>query len=94
VLVRTVIRAERHGRPATISVNYRLRPEGEQWRIYDVITEDVSVLQNYRAQFNRIIAKDGVEGLITRMRNRLEKGEPGKPDGGAVEASPTRSTNE
>ena len=74
VLVKTVIHAERGGRPAHISVDYRLKPEGNSWRIYDVITEDVSVLQNYRAQFNRIIAKDGVDGLIARMRARLKKG--------------------
>ncbi|MBI5546223.1 MAG: ABC transporter substrate-binding protein [Deltaproteobacteria bacterium] len=75
VLVKTLIRAQRRGRPARISVNYRLRAEGDHWRIFDVITEDVSILQNYRAQFNRIIAKDGVDGLIARMKAKLEKGE-------------------
>ncbi|HEY3449643.1 MAG TPA: ABC transporter substrate-binding protein [Myxococcales bacterium] len=74
VLVKTVILAEKAGRPTRISVDYRLRPEGNAWRVYDVITEDVSVLQNYRAQFNRIIAKEGVDGLIARMHARLKKG--------------------
>jgi ABC-type transporter MlaC component len=36
----------------------------------------VSILDNYRSQFNRIIAKDGVKGLIGRMKAKLEKGEP------------------
>jgi phospholipid transport system substrate-binding protein len=75
VLVRTVILAERSGRPARISVDYRVRSEGDRWRIYDVVTEGVSVLQNYRAQFNRIIAKEGVDGLIGRMHARLRKGD-------------------
>jgi len=77
VLVKTAIRAEKEGRPAKISVDYRLRVEGDHWRVFDVVTEGVSVLQNYRAQFNRIVAKEGVDGLIARMRARLEKGEKG-----------------
>jgi phospholipid transport system substrate-binding protein len=79
VLVKTFVRAQKNGRPTKISIDYRLRPEGDQWRVYDVITEEVSILQNYRTQFNRIIAKDGVDGLLTRMRSRLEKGEKVEP---------------
>ncbi|MGC4117940.1 MAG: ABC transporter substrate-binding protein [Myxococcales bacterium] len=79
VLVRTLIHAEKGGRPTRISVDYRLRIEGNDWRVYDVITEEVSVLQNYRTQFNRIVAKEGVDGLIARMHARLQKGSTDKP---------------
>lgn len=72
VVVRSIIRATRNGRPSKISVDYRLRQEGTTWHIYDVITEEVSILDNYRSQFNRIIAKDGVDGLISRMKSKLQ----------------------
>lgn len=74
VIVRTVIRAKKNGRPTKIHVDYRLVAVADGWRVYDVITEDVSILDNYRSQFNRIIAKDGVDGLITRMKAKLGKG--------------------
>lgn len=74
VRVRTIIRVEKNGRPSKMSVDYDLRPEGGGWRVFDVVTEEVSILKNYRAQFNRIIAKEGVDGLITRMKSKLAKG--------------------
>lgn len=77
VTVKTVIKAEKNGRPTKIFVDYTLRPEGAGWRVFDVITEEVSILKNYRNQFNKIIAKDGVDGLIAKMRNKLEKGDKG-----------------
>jgi phospholipid transport system substrate-binding protein len=75
VLVKTVIKAERAGRPVEIPVDYVLHPEASGWRAYDVITDEVSILKNYRSQFNRIIAKDGVDGLIRRMKTKLDKHE-------------------
>jgi len=73
VLVKTVVKATRSGRPVEIPVDYVLRSEASGWRAYDVITDDVSILKNYRAQFNRIIGKEGVDGLIKRMKAKLDK---------------------
>jgi phospholipid transport system substrate-binding protein len=75
VLVKTIIKAERGGRPVEIPVDYLLHSEGDHWRAYDVITDDVSLVTNYRSQFNRIISKEGPDGLIKRMKARLEKNE-------------------
>ncbi len=76
VLVRTTIQAERKGRPFEISVDYLLHPEGDSWRVYDIVTDEVSLLKNYRSQFNRIIAKEGVDGLIRRMKAKLVENKP------------------
>ncbi len=89
VLVRTVIRTEKDGRPSKVSADYLLHPEGDRWRVFDIVTEEVSILQNYRGQFNKIIAKDGVDGLISRMKARLEKGE--KADKAKAEAKPAQA---
>ena len=75
VLVKTIIKAERGGRPVEIPVDYLLHSESDHWRAYDVITDDVSLVTNYRSQFNRIISKEGPDGLIKRMKARLEKNE-------------------
>jgi phospholipid transport system substrate-binding protein len=52
------------------SVNYRLhRIEGE-WKIYDVIVEDISIVSNYRSQFSRILAKGSLDDLLTQLRQK------------------------
>jgi phospholipid transport system substrate-binding protein len=71
VLVKTVVHAEKKKRPVQISVHYLLSKDKGTWRVLDVITDDVSMLKNYRSQFNRIIAKDGVPGLLAKMRKKL-----------------------
>ena len=57
-----------------IPIDYRLQKEGERWRAYDVLIEGVSLVANYRSQFNRIIDREGFAGLLTKMRNRLASG--------------------
>ena len=53
-----------------MSVDYVLRKEGDTWRAYDLVTDGVGLVENYRAQFNKIIAKEGVAGLLERMRKK------------------------
>jgi phospholipid transport system substrate-binding protein len=40
------------------------------WKVYDVVIEDISLVNNYRAQFNRVLAKSSVEDLLKRMREK------------------------
>lgn len=71
VIVRTVIHAEANGRPVTTRVDYVVHPDGGSWRVFDVITDDVGMIRNYRSQFNRIIAKEGVDGLLAKMKKKM-----------------------
>jgi phospholipid transport system substrate-binding protein len=48
-------------------VDYRMRQEKGAWRIVDIIVDDVSTVENYRSSFNRIIKKEGMDGLIARL---------------------------
>lgn len=48
-------------------VDYRMREAGGSWRIVDIVVDDVSTVENYRASFNRIIKKEGMDGLIARL---------------------------
>ena len=47
---------------AAYSINYRLRLVGNDWKVYDVVIENISVVNNYRSQFNRVISKSSYEG--------------------------------
>ncbi|TMA95374.1 MAG: ABC transporter substrate-binding protein [Deltaproteobacteria bacterium] len=52
------------------SVNYRLHNVNGDWKIYDVVIEDISLVSNYRSQFNRVLAKGSFEELLTRMKEK------------------------
>ncbi len=48
-------------------VTYAMRLQGSAWRIVDIVVDEVSTVENYRASFARIISREGVEGLIERL---------------------------
>lgn len=52
----------------SIPVDYSVRPIDGAWRIYDVVIEGVSLVANYRSQFNDILSKDSPDVLIERVR--------------------------
>jgi len=51
-----------------VSIDYRLQSAGSEWKVYDVVIDHVSLVENYRSQFNRIIAASSFENLLQRMR--------------------------
>ena len=56
-----------------IPIEYRMRRRGEQWRVYDVVIEGVSLIASYRTQFNRIIRSSSFEELVRKMRSRQDE---------------------
>ncbi len=52
------------------SVNYRLHNENGDWKVYDVVVEDISLVNNYRAQFNRLLASSSYQELVRRMKEK------------------------
>ena len=55
----------------SFSVVYRLHRKGDEWLIHDVVAENVSLVQNYRNQFSRIIAQSSAAGLIDTLKRKL-----------------------
>jgi phospholipid transport system substrate-binding protein len=56
-----------------IGLNYKLKKEGTAWKIYDVIVDDASLLDNYKYQFDKIISKEGYPNLVHRMESKLQE---------------------
>jgi phospholipid transport system substrate-binding protein len=52
------------------SLEYRLRLIGKDWKAYDVVIENVSIVNNYRSQFARLINKSSYEGLIRALKEK------------------------
>jgi phospholipid transport system substrate-binding protein len=53
-----------------IPVLYKMRTRDQKWRVYDIVIEGVSLVNNYRTQFNDILAKSSFEGLIKKLREK------------------------
>ena len=59
------------GQGPAIDVNYRLHLVGSEWKVYDMVIDQVSIVSNYRSQFNRILQNASLEELVKKL---LEKG--------------------
>src|SRR5438045_854607 len=51
-----------------VPVDYRLHSKDGRWLVYDVIIEGVSLVSNYRTQFNKIVQTESYDALILRLR--------------------------
>jgi phospholipid transport system substrate-binding protein len=66
---------------AEVPIDYRLLKKGPRWLVYDVNVEGVSLVSNYRTQFNKIIQTSSFEDLIQKLKTKqgeLSGGEPSK----------------
>lgn len=56
-----------------INLNYKLKSDGGEWKIYDVIVDEASLVSNYKYQFNSIITKHSYDELVRRMTKKLDE---------------------
>src|SRR5208337_4803011 len=56
-----------------ISISYRMILKDGTWKVYDVVVENVSLVLNYRTQFNEILAKNSPEQLLTILRKKVKE---------------------
>jgi phospholipid transport system substrate-binding protein len=62
-----------------IPVDYRMRRKDGRWRVFDVSIEGVSLVNNYRSQFNSVIQSSSYNGLVDRLRSLKESGAAASP---------------
>lgn len=55
------------------TILYRTHLVKGEWKVYDVVIENVSLVNNYRSQFNRVINNSSYEELIRRMKEKQEE---------------------
>ena len=56
------------------SINYKAHLLGADWRVYDVVVENISLVNNFRSQFSRVIANASYEELVRRLKAKLDVG--------------------
>jgi phospholipid transport system substrate-binding protein len=52
------------------TLDYRLKKDGGKWMVYDVVIEGVSLVANYRSQFNRIVRGQGYDALVKKLKEK------------------------
>ena len=55
---------------AEFSINYKLHSVDKEWKVYDIVIEDISLVNNYRSQFDRVIARSSFEELVRMMKEK------------------------
>lgn len=54
------------------SINYKAHLISNEWKVYDVVAENISLVNNYRSQFTRVIAHESYEELVRRLKNKAD----------------------
>jgi phospholipid transport system substrate-binding protein len=55
------------------TLDYRLFKQNGKWMVYDVVIEGVSLVSNYRSQFNKIIVANGYDKLVKKLQSKNEE---------------------
>jgi len=63
------------GKGQEIPLNYRMMKEKSEWRVYDVVIEEISLVNNYRSQFSGILQKSSFQDLLARLREMIKNSE-------------------
>jgi phospholipid transport system substrate-binding protein len=71
VRVKSSARSVKKKRQPPISIDYSMSPTGDEWKVFDIFTDEVSLVKNYKRQFRRVIQDEGWSGLIERMEKKL-----------------------
>src|SRR3990172_1067188 len=52
-------------------INFRMISKSSEWWVYDFVVENISVVANYRSQFNRILTKESPESMLEIIRKKV-----------------------
>lgn len=58
----------------TIRVDYRMALANNEWRVTDILLDDVSTAEGYARQFQQVIRRRGFDGLMQSLQRRIERG--------------------
>lgn len=70
VVIRTEI-PQKGGFP--IPIDYKMHLKNNEWKVYDVVIDSLSLVANYRTSFNQEIKKSGIDNLIAKLSDRNSK---------------------
>ncbi|HSY41262.1 MAG TPA: ABC transporter substrate-binding protein [Polyangia bacterium] len=81
----TVLAEQKKKKTLRLAVEYRLLLKGDRWVVYDLVTDGKSLLESYRAQFDKVITRESFSALLQKIRQRADRGDPGLGGDGSEE---------
>lgn len=51
-------------------INYRMVLSGGEWKVLDLVVDGISLVNSYKGEYSSIVRKDGLDGLIARMKEK------------------------
>lgn len=69
--VQSTVKIRTQGKATDAVIEYRMLKTGGRWMVYDVVTDELSLVRNYRSQFQKIIGQQGYAGLLAKMKKKL-----------------------
>jgi phospholipid transport system substrate-binding protein len=73
--VTTIVKVKSPGKSTDAEIIYKMKKDPDGWRVWDVVTDEVSLVRGYRTQFNKIITEQSYDALIKKMKSKLKDGE-------------------
>lgn len=72
-IVSTVVKVKTKGKSTDAEIVYKVHKVGAAWLVWDIITDDISMVNNYRSQFIKIMNDKGYDELIKKIKANIEK---------------------
>lgn len=66
---------------AEIPLDYRLISNSDDWRVYDIVIDGVSLVKNYRGQFEKILRESSYSDLVDKLRQKVDKPKSASAEG-------------
>jgi phospholipid transport system substrate-binding protein len=78
--VLTLVKTSDDPRAEKTELEYKLERRANTWITVDMVTDGVSLVANYRSQFNKIIAEQGWDALVKKLKDKLAQDTPSQKD--------------
>jgi phospholipid transport system substrate-binding protein len=71
--VSTIVKVKTKGKSTDAEIVYKVHKVGGAWLVWDIITDDISMVSNYKSQFIKILNEKGYDELIKKIKANIEK---------------------
>ncbi len=71
--ITTKVKVDKNGRQRSVTVEYVMHQVGGSWQVRDIITDGISLVKTYRHEFNKLAKAEGIDGIISRLEDKLAK---------------------
>jgi phospholipid transport system substrate-binding protein len=72
-VVQSIVKVNTKGKSTDAEIVYKMHKGPNGWVVWDIITDEVSLVRNYKNQFHKIITEQGYDKLLEKMKSKLKE---------------------